>query len=597
MVPAGTDHGSSGAESHAEVAMTDFDLVIRNGTVVDGSGAPARTADVAVDGGVIREVGPVSGRGRREVDADGAVVAPGFVDIHTHYDGQASWDDRMQPSAWHGVTTAVMGNCGVGFAPARPGDRDRLIEVMEGVEDIPGTALHEGLTWDWESFPDYLDALGRRAYDIDLAAQVPHTALRVFVMRDRAVAGAQATPEEAGQMGRLAAGAVRAGAVGFSTSRLSAHKTVSGEHVPSYDAGAAELVAIARAVGETGAGVLQLVSDAAAGEHFALMADLVRASGRPLSFTTAPAARPATMYLDTLDRLTRANQAGLPIRGQVPARPVGVLLGLQHTLHPFMLNPVWQQVSRLPAAEQAIRMADPEFKAAVLAAQTLDVPPSLIGGRLIHRYDFMFELSDPPDYEPPLETSVAALAARTGRSAADIVYDIMSAHQGTGMAYVIMGGYPGGTLDAVGAMLGHDYTVPGLSDGGAHVGTISDGSFPTTLLAHWTRDRRGQRLPLPFVIQRQCRDTARAAGLFDRGELAPGQKADINVIDLERLRAHRPEMRFDLPGGGRRLVQRATGYQHTFVSGVETYASGEPTGELPGRLVRGRPFPVLAGWR
>ena len=574
--------------------MTEFDLVIRNGSVVDGSGAPARAADVAVADGVIREVGAVSGRGRREVDASGAVVAPGFVDIHTHYDGQASWEARMQPSAWHGVTTAVMGNCGVGFAPARPADRSRLIEVMEGVEDIPGTALHEGLTWDWESFPDYLDALARRAYDIDLAAQVPHTALRVFVMRDRAVAGAQATAAEAEQMGRLAADAVRAGAVGFSTSRLSAHKSISGEHIPSYDAGAAELLAIARAVGETGAGVLQLVSDSPLDVNFALMANLVRASGRPLSFTTGPATSPAGMYLRILERLTEVNQAGLPITGQVPVRPIGVLLGLDNTLHPFMLNPVWQQISGLPVAEQAIRMADPQFKAAVLAAQTQHVPPSLLGGQLIHRYDLMFELSDPPDYEPPLETSVTSLAERQGRTPADIVYDFLIAHQGTGMAYVVLGGYPGGTLDPTGAMLRHDYTVPGLSDGGAHVATISDGSFPTTLLGYWTRDRRGGRLPLPFVIQRQCRDTARMSGLFDRGELAPGFKADINVIDLDRLQAHRPEMRFDLPGGGRRLVQRATGYEHTFVSGVETYAGGEPTGDLPGRLVRGQPFAVQA---
>jgi N-acyl-D-aspartate/D-glutamate deacylase len=569
--------------------MTEFDLVIRNGSVVDGSGAPARTADVAVSGGVIREVGPVSGRGRREIDAGGAVVAPGFVDIHTHYDGQASWDSRMQPSAWHGVTTAVMGNCGVGFAPARPADRARLIEVMEGVEDIPGTALHEGLAWDWETFPDYLDALGRREYDIDLAAQLPHTALRVFVMGDRAVANQHATPEEAAEMGRLAAEAVQAGAIGFSTSRLSQHKSVSGEHVPSYGAGEQELLAIARAVGETGAGVLQLVSDSQRDVYYQLMADMIRASGRPLSFSTGPGSD-TSVNSQTLDRLTAMNQAGLPIRGQVPARPIGVLLGLQHTLHPFMLNPVWQRISGLPVAEQAARMADPQFRAAVLAAQTEDVPASLIGGPVIHRYSLMFEMTDPPNYEPPMETSVAALAQRTGRTSADIVYDYLIAHQGTGMAYVVLNGYPNGSLDATGAMLSHDYTLPGLSDGGAHVGTISDGSFPTTLVAHWTRDRCGGQLSLPFVIQRQCRDTARAVGLFDRGELAAGFKADINVIDTSRLLVHRPEMRHDLPGGGRRLVQRATGYQHTFVSGVETYAGGEPTGDLPGRLVRGRPF-------
>ncbi len=570
--------------------MAEFDLVIRGGTVADGSGAATRTADVAVSGGVIRAVGTVPGRGRREVDAAGAVVAPGFVDIHTHYDGQATWDDRMQPSAWHGVTTAVMGNCGVGFAPARPADRGRLIEVMEGVEDIPGTALHEGLTWDWESFPDYLDVLGRRRFDIDLAAQVPHTALRVFVMGDRAVADEQCTAEEAGQMAALAADAVRAGAVGFSTSRLSSHKTRAGEHVPSYGAAGAELVAIARAVGETGAGVLQLVSDSPQDVNFDLMADLVRASGRPLSFSSGPGRAPQA----TLDRLTACNQAGLPMLAQIPARPIGVLLGLQNTLNPFMLNPVWQQVAGLPAAAQAARMADPQFRAEVLAAQNEDVPASLIGGQLIHRYDVMFELTDPPDYEPSLENSVAALAGRQGRTPADVVYDILIRDAGTGMAYVVLGGYPDGSLDATGRMLRHEYTVPGLSDGGAHVGTICDGSFPTTLLAHWARDRHGEQLGLPFVVQRQCRDTARAVGLFDRGELAPGFKADINVIDMERLLPHRPEMRYDLPGGGRRLVQRATGYEHTFVSGVETYAGGEPTGDLPGRLVRGRPFPVSA---
>ncbi|HVT71368.1 MAG TPA: amidohydrolase family protein, partial [Trebonia sp.] len=383
---------------------------------------------------------------------------------------------------------------------------------------------------------------------------------------------------------------VRAGAVGFSTSRLSSHKTKAGEHVPSYGAAADELVTIARAVGETGAGVLQLVSDSPQDVNFDLMADLVRVSGRPLSFSSGPGRTPQV----TLDRLTACNQAGLRILAQVPARPIGVLLGLQNTLHPFMLNPVWQRLAGLPAAEQAARMTDPRFRAAVLAAQSEEVPASLIGGQLIHRYDVMFELTDPPNYEPSRENSVAALAARQGRTPADVVNDLLVAGEGTGMAYVVLGGYPDGSLDATGLMLRHDYTVPGLSDGGAHVGTICDGSFPTTLLAHWTRDRQGAHLELPFVIQRQCRDTARAVGLFDRGEIAPGFKADINVIDIERLLPHRPEMRYDLPGGGRRLVQRATGYQHTFVSGVETYAGGEATGDLPGRLVRGQPFAAPA---
>jgi N-acyl-D-aspartate/D-glutamate deacylase len=575
--------------------MTGFDLVIRHGSVVDGSGAPARTADVAVRDGVIREVGRVSGRGRREVDADGALVAPGFVDIHTHYDGQATWDDRLQPSSWHGITTVVAGNCGVGFAPARPGDRDRLIEVMEGVEDIPGTALHDGLTWEWESFPDYLDALGQRSYDLDLATQVPHTALRVFVMGDRAVAGQQASAEEAEQMGHLAAEAITAGALGFSTSQMSSHKSLAGEHIPTYGVASAELVTIARAVGTTGAGVLQLIGDLPPEVKFGLAADMLRASGRPMSVLLGEASFGLEECQGLLDRLTACNRAGLRLRAQVAPRPIGALLGLQNTLHPFMLNPVWQQVSGLGVAEQAARMADPQFKAAVLAAQTEEIPDTLIGGPLIHRYGRMFELTDPPNYEPPPGTSVAALARQQGRTPADVVYDLLLAHEGTGMAWVVLSGFVTGSLDTTAMMLKHEYTVPGLSDGGAHVGTVCDASFSTTLLAHWTRDRRGEQLPLPFVIQRQCRDTARTVGLFDRGELAPGFKADINVIDLGRLQSHRPQMRFDLPGGGRRLVQRATGYRQTFVTGVETYAEGEPTGALPGRLVRGRPFAVPAG--
>jgi N-acyl-D-aspartate/D-glutamate deacylase len=569
--------------------MDEFDLVIRGGTVVDGTGTAPRVADVAVADGIIRGVGRIAGTGRREIDADGAVVAPGFVDIHTHYDGQASWDHRLQPSSWHGVTTVVTGNCGVGFAPVSKGDRDRLIELMEGVEDIPGTALHEGLSWAWESFPEYLDALERRAYDVDIAAQVPHGALRVRVMGERAAAYEQATPQEAAEMGRLAKEAVLAGAAGFSTSRALNHKSASGELTPSYGAGADELVAIARAIGETGAGVLQLISDFPDPEaDFAMMRAMVRASGRPLSFSLGQSHAQPERYREALRRLTEANEAGYAIRAQVPARGIGILLGLQCTLHPFMMNPVWQRIASLPVAEQAARMADPVFRTELLASQSDEVNPTLVGGKLIHRWNDMYELTDPPQYEPPPSRSLAALAATRGSTPQEIAYDLLVQSAGRGLIYLIMTEYAYGSLDSLRTMLAHEHTIPGLSDGGAHVGTICDGSFPTTLLQHWVRDRSHDRLNLEFVIKRQARDTARAAGMFDRGQIGTGYKADINVIDLDGLRLYRPEMHFDLPGGGKRFLQRADGYAHTVVGGVETYRNGEQTGELPGRLVRVR---------
>jgi N-acyl-D-aspartate/D-glutamate deacylase len=575
--------------------MSEFDLVIRGGTVVDGSGSAPRVADVAVSDGQVREVGRISGAGRQEIDADGAVVAPGFVDIHTHYDGQATWDQRLQPSCWHGVTTVVMGNCGVGFAPVAEGDQDRLIELMEGVEDIPGTALHEGLTWTWRSFPEYLDVLDKRAYDLDIAAQVPHAALRVRVMGERAAAHERATREEIEQMGRLAKEAVEAGAIGFSTSRTLSHKSVSGQLIPSYDADAEELVAIARAIGETGTGVLQIVSDFPDPEvEFGLMQDMVRESGRPLSFSLGQRHSVPEYYKEALARLTAANEAGLPMKAQVPVRPIGIMLGLQCTLHPFMLNPVWQRISDRPVAEQAARMSDPAFRSQLLAAQTSRVNPSLIGGQLIHRWHDMYELTDPPEYEPSPDRSIEALAAKQHCRPEELAYDLLIRSAGRGMIYLVMSGYAYGSLDVLHTMLTHEHTVPGLSDGGAHVGTICDGSFATTLLQHWVRDRSHDRLELPFVIQRQARDTARAVGLTDRGELRPGFKADINVIDIDELRLHQPEMHFDLPGGGRRFLQRVDGYKHTIVSGTETYRDGEPTGELPGRLARGKKIAPVA---
>jgi N-acyl-D-aspartate/D-glutamate deacylase len=568
--------------------VSAFDLVIRGGTVADGNGGPPRTADVGITGGIIADVGPGLGRGRREVSADGALVTPGFVDLHTHYDGQASWDERLIPSSWHGVTTVVMGNCGVGFAPAIPGHRQRLIDLMEGIEDIPGTALHAGLAWDWTSFEDYLGSLAARRYDVDVAAQVPHAAVRVHVMGDRALAGEAATPDDVSAMAGLARAGVEAGALGFTTSRTLNHRSVTGELTPTYDSDVAELAGIAAALGQAGQGVLQLVAD-----FLDVQADLevilamARASGRPVSVSLTQLSLRPLAYREVLARLAAANADGLVVRAQVAARAVGLLLGLQCTLHPFMTNPVWRDLAELPAAGQARAMRDPAVKAAVLAAQTGDRNRNLIGGRLIHKYELMYELGDQPCYEPDPASSIAARAAREGRAAADLAYDIITGDEGRAMLYVTALNYAGGNLDAVHEMIAHPCTLPGLSDGGAHVGTISDASFPTTLLAHWTRDRGTGRFPVGYIVARQARDTARAVGLGDRGVLAPGYRADVNVIDAGRLGLRRPEMHFDLPGGGRRLLQRAEGYLHTFVRGQETYTDGQPTDALPGRLIRG----------
>jgi N-acyl-D-aspartate/D-glutamate deacylase len=577
--------------------MAAFDVVVRGGVVVDGNGGPARTADVAIDGGRVVEVGRVSGRGRRELDADGAVVAPGFVDIHTHYDGQATWESRLQPSSWHGVTTVVMGNCGVGFAPARPEHHDRLIELMEGVEDIPGIALHEGLAWNWLSFEEYLDALEGRRHDIDFATQVPHAALRVHAMGQRAAAREEATDDEVMVMAKLAAAAVRAGALGFSTSRTLNHKSIDGELTPSYDVRADELVAIAAAIGQTGSGVLQVVTDFPDPvEEFTLLRRMVAESGRPLSVSLAQgglsvsATGSKLLHRQVLDMLEQAWADGLPIRAQVAARAIGMILGLDNTLNPFMVNPVWQRMAGLPATEQATRMREPALREEILGAQRDATERGRLGGGLIHRYELMYELADPPNYEPPPSATIAARAQVAGIPPADVAYDVLA---NGGMLYVAAINYQDGNLDAVREMLTHPHTLPGLSDGGAHVGTICDASFPSTLLQHWTRDRSGPRLELPFVVQRQARDTARAVGLRDRGVLAPGYRADLNVIDVDRMRLHRPEVRHDLPASGRRMVQRVEGYRHTFVAGQETYADGEPTDVLPGRLIRG-PQPAPA---
>ena len=562
--------------------MAEFDVVVTGGTVVDGTGAAPRAADVAIVDGRIVEVGKVSGTATRTIDADGALVTPGFVDIHTHYDGQATWDSFLAPSSWHGVTTVVMGNCGVGFAPVRPADHQRLIELMEGVEDIPGAALHEGLAWDWESFPEYLDALERRPHDIDLAAQVPHGAVRLNVMGERGANREVATPEEIERMGAIVREAVEAGALGFTTSRTLNHRTSRGEPTPTLTAAADELVGIAAAMGN--AGVLEVVSDFTDFDaEVKMLRQMVEQSGRPLSISVA-ARNNKDEGIALLDLIGQMASGGLPIKGQVPARAIGILLGLEATLNPFVGHETYKEVAHLPLTERVALMSDESFRERLLAEER----QKRSGLFRFVGYDRMFELGDPPNYEPEPAASIAARAEREGRAPEELAYDLMLADGGKRLLYSPIFNYAEGSLDGAREMLLHEYSVPGLADGGAHVGTICDGSFPTTLLAHWCRDRtRGEKLDVEFVVRAQCRQTAEVVGLTDRGLLAPGMKADVNVIDFDNLRLHHPEMHFDLPAGGKRLLQRADGYLHTLVDGVETYASGEHTGALPGRLVRG----------
>jgi N-acyl-D-aspartate/D-glutamate deacylase len=568
--------------------MAEFDLVVRGGTLLDGTGAPGRLADVAVSGGRIAEVGRIDARGTREIEADGALVLPGFVDIHTHYDGQALWDSSLAPSVWHGVTTVVMGNCGVGFAPVRPDDHDRLIELMEGVEDIPGTALHEGLDWSWESFGSYLDALDRRPRDVDIATQVPHGPLRLHVMGERGANRETATAADIAAMAALAAEAVRAGALGFTTSRTVNHKSSRGEHTPSLTAAAEELVGIAAALGALGTGVLQVISDFDdPAAEFAILRAMAATSGRPLSVSLMQSHVAPDTWRDILSRIDEANAAGIVMRAQVGARGIGVILGLSCRLHPFAACPSFAVLGTRSPAEISVRMADPELRGRVLA-EAAAMPPSLLTN-----YEAIYELADPPDYEPEPSTRRGRRAAREGRTPAELAWDLLQSGEGRALLYAPVMNYSAGNLDAVGEMLAHPHTVPGLSDGGAHVGTISDASFPTTLLAHWGRDRPRGRLELPLLVARQCRATAEAVGLLDRGVIAPGYRADLNVVDPATVRVRRPEMVADLPAGGHRLLQRADGYLHTFVAGEETYADGQATGVRPGRLIRGaQPTPA-----
>jgi N-acyl-D-amino-acid deacylase len=560
------------------------DLVIRNGTVVDGTGGPVRSADLAVDDDQITDIGDV-GKGRREIDADGLLVTPGWVDIHTHYDGQATWDPDVTPSSWHGVTTVVMGNCGVGFAPVRPGAENFLIELMEGVEDIPGTALHEGIDWQWESFGEYLDALATTPRVMDVAAQMPHCALRAYVMGERAHDQA-ATEDDLVEMAQLTEEALRAGAVGFTTSRTVLHSSKHGL-VPGTNALPEEVVAIGDALGRAGHGVFQLVSDQQGGEpELTWLAAVARETGRTVTFALAQAPYDKDAYKRALADADTLAAEGLNVVPQVSCRPTGMLFGLQSSLHPFVTHPTYRSIAELPLAERVARLRQADVRDRLLSEEPST--GNIIARSLMSRWEQMFPLGDPPEYEPPRESSVAATAEREGRSPEAVVLDWLLEREGKALVFAPLASYVDHDHEAIREMMTHPRTVLGLSDGGAHCGLICDASMPTYLLTHWVRDRtRGDRLPLEQAVHLQTGRTAAVYGLTDRGVLTPGKRADINLIDLEGLRLHAPEMVFDLPAGGRRLVQHVEGYRATVVAGQVTLEHGELTGARPGQLVRG----------
>jgi N-acyl-D-aspartate/D-glutamate deacylase len=567
-----------------------IDLVIRRGTIVDGTGAEPFNADVAIDGGKIVEVGRVTATGRSEIEAGGLLVTPGFVDIHTHYDGQVTWENRLVPSSSHGVTTVVMGNCGVGFAPCRPDQHEMLIQLMEGVEDIPHPVLVEGLPWTWETYPQYLDFLAARNYDMDICGYVPHAPVRVYVMGQRGADREPATDEDLRQMALIVREAVQAGAMGFSTSRTFFHRSSDGKSTPSFEAGEDELMALASALRQAGKGAMQLITDFEAPDDiFALLRRLVERSGRPLSVSLLEGTYgPMTLrWRDVLDWAAQASTAGLPIKAQVLSRAIGVLLGHELTLNTFYTCESYIRLANLPFDEKIRELRRPETRARILA-ESADPDPTIVLGRLARDFGHMFLLGDPPDYEQPFEQSIAARAQRLGVTPDELAYDLMLERDGKNNLYVTLCNYEYGSLDSSLEMMRHPGAVLGLGDGGAHCGTICDGSYPTFMLTHWARDRRrGERLPLPLVVKLLSADTAKTVGLLDRGVVAPGYKADLNVIDFDQLLLHAPEVVRDLPTGGRRLVQRAQGYKATIVSGSLVCRDGAPTGVFPGRLVRG----------
>lgn len=567
-----------------------YDLIIRGGTVVDGLGGEPFVADVAVRDGVITAVGPdVAGPATREIDATGLLVTPGFVDLHTHYDGQAIWSDRLTPSSAHGVTTAVMGNCGVGFAPCRPDDHDVLVDVMAGVEDIPGVVMVDGLPWHWETFPEFLDAVDARPRDIDVAAFLPHSPLRVYVMGRRGVDREPATDEDLAMMRKLAAEAVSAGALGFASSRLTLHKSESGQPIPSYDAGYAEIEAIARGVDDAGGGLIQFVPDLMAGDYepaLRTVFDVAADVRLPVTFTLAIGNAGDPFFLDALRMVEKANSNGGRISAQIFPRPIGLVLGLELSGNPFVMYPSYRAIADLPLAERVAEMRTPDVRERILNDRpAADGHPLMFAAQA---WNYMFPLGDPPNYEPAPSDSIGARAQARGVSPAEEAYDRLLDDNGHAMLLVTLANFRDGSLDTVAELIRRDDVVLGLGDGGAHYGMICDASFPTYMLTHWVRDRPAGRLTVAEAVRELTSVPASVAGLADRGRIAAGYKADLNVIDADALRLHRPVVVADLPAGGRRLDQSADGYVATIVSGQVIAENGAPTDARPGTLIRGR---------
>ena len=566
------------------------DIVIRGGTIIDGTGNAAFTGDVAIADGRIAAVGDKQGPARREIDATGLLVTPGWVDVHTHYDGQAMWDPLLAPSCWHGVTTVMFGNCGVGFAPVKKHHRDALMDLMEGVEEIPNPVLAAGLTWEWESFPDFMNALERRQRAIDICAQAAHLPLRVYVMGDRAIRREPATADDIAEMRGLAIEALRAGAFGFTTSRTDSHKTPDGDLVPSRDADADELLGIGSALGAVGAGAFGMNSDFDDEAYeLAWMSRFARETGRPIWFLLTDRYEDPQRWRRLLAAVHKARAEGLPMTAQIAGRPIGVMMGIGTALNPFTVRPSYKAIESLPIAEQRARLRDPAMRAKILAEKPSDAEVAKLAQfrqAVISRWERFFTMGNPPDYEPGPEKSVAVIAARTGKTPDEVAYDYMTEAEGHYLYFPVVN-YVAGDHGPILEMLNDPACLLGLSDGGAHCTSIVDSGVPTYMLTHWSRDRqRGPRLPIEMLVKRQTSETSDFFGLCDRGRLAPGLRADVNVIDYDGLRMQKPELVHDMPAGGRRFIQRVDGYKATMVAGTPIFENGEHTGALPGKLVR-----------
>jgi N-acyl-D-amino-acid deacylase len=564
-----------------------YDLIIKGGTLIDGTGAASITSDVAIKDGCIVDIGKITSKANRAINADGLFVTPGWVDIHTHYDGQVSWDPYLSPSSWHGVTTAVMGNCGVGFAPAHVHQREWMMELMEGVEDIPGAVLAEGVKWEWETFPQYMDAMSRKPRIMNVGAQIPHGALRVFVMGERGANREAATLDDMKIMAAIAKEAIAAGALGFTSSRTIVHRTKCGAAVPSLGVDGQELIEIATAIGETGKGVLQLISDwDDLDAEFNLIRDVTQASGRPMSYTLLQHDFLPERWREVLRRTEIARGEGLDIKAQVACRGIGMIHGLECSMQPFFMTPSYQKIAHLSLAKRVRELQNPELKKRMLM-ESMNATDNRRLESITQHFHKYFPIYDRANYEPLAEESIAGIAAGIGLSAVEVAFDMMLQDEGRQKFYFPLYNYTENNLDVVHAMLTHPATLLGLGDAGAHCGYICDASYPTYLIKHWARDRtRGPKLPIEFLVHAQTQRNARALGMFDRGALVLGMKADINIIDYEKLDLSNPKMVNDLPAGGRRLIQKASGYVSTMVNGQVVMEHGEPTGQLPGQLIR-----------